>query len=149
MKVQVFILMSVIVLSLLGLFFFTGGSGAQSVLLLDADVLAANPDDYRGRELRVRGFVKPGSIIRYGEKADFIIENEGAEFSVHYDGRTQLPDTFGDGAPVRADGQVTDGRLLSTRVEAKCASKYEADHEERLEHPSQLGDTRPGPEDSY
>ncbi len=106
----------------------TGGKTASSIIVLDANVLAKEKPRYQERELRVRGFVKAGSVLRYGPKADFVIALEGSEIPVHFNGETQLPDTFSDGAPVRADGRLDgQGRLVSTRVEAKCASKYEAE----------------------
>ena len=54
----------------------------------------------------MRGFVKPGSILRYGDKADFVMTLDGRDLKVHFDGGTQLPDTFTDAAPVRADGRM-------------------------------------------
>jgi len=51
---------------------------------------------------------------------------------VNFDGSTQLPDTFTDEAAARADGQIDEkGELLANRVEAKCASKYEAEYAEK------------------
>jgi len=128
MKIRMIVIFCIIALALALLFFFTG-ERKSALVLADADRVAVNPASFEDKELRVRGFVKPGSVLRYGDSADFIITLEGKEVPVHFDGSTQLPDTFSDGAPVRADGRLdASHRLVSTKVEAKCASKYDADY---------------------
>lgn len=121
-----------------GLYLFSGSLIQESVVIADADMIASNPQRYQDRELRVRGFVKPGSIVRTANQASFIIEHNGKELPVFFTGRTQLPDTFADAAPVRADGHLKDGHLISTRVEAKCASKYDAEYAEGKAHPASI-----------
>lgn len=130
MKPRFVVIAVVFALSMFALFFFTG-SGKKGLVLADASLVAATPDKFAEDELRVRGFVKAGSVIRYGRKADFTITLDGKDLPVHFDGSTQLPDTFTDGAPVRADGILVNGKLVSHKVEAKCASKYEADYAKR------------------
>lgn len=129
---QLIITIGIILAALGALFFFTGSPSGGSVLLADASAVAEDPSDFQDRELRVRGFVKPGTIIRYGEKADFVMELDGSELPVHFDGTTQLPDTFQDAAAVRADGRLVNGKLVSTKVEAKCTSKYDTEHVDDL-----------------
>ncbi len=112
----------------------TGSKKTSSIMLADASLVVDKPAQYQEHELRVRGFVKPGTILRYGDKADFVMTLDGRELKVHFDGSTQLPDTFTDAAPVRADGRLspdTAGLLVSNKVEAKCASKYDADYAKR------------------
>jgi cytochrome c-type biogenesis protein CcmE len=121
-----------------GLYLFSGSLIQESVVIADADTIVRHPERFHGRELRVRGFVKPGSIVRTANQASFIIEHNGQELPVFFTGRTQLPDTFADAAPVRADGHLENGQLVSTRVEAKCASKYEAEYAEGRSHPSSI-----------
>jgi len=42
-------------------------------------------------------------------------------------GRDPLPDTFVDGAQALVEGKrMPDGRFVAEKVQAKCASKYEA-----------------------
>lgn len=128
MKLKFIAIISVILCSMAALFFLTGEKKA-AIVLADADAVATNLVSFQEKEIRVRGFVKPGSVLRYGDKADFIITLSGKEVPVHFDGSTQLPDTFSDGAPVRADGTLdASNRLVSNKVEAKCASKYETDY---------------------
>ena len=116
-----------ILATLLGLYFLSG-TGATSVLLANASDVAENPASFQDRELRVRGFVKPGTILRMGDKAEFVVELDGKNLPVLYDGNSQLPDTFGDAAPVRVDDHLKDGTLMAHKVEAKCASKYDVPH---------------------
>lgn len=122
--------LSLIVIGLSGLFLYSGSLVHDSVVIADVDTVAANLDRYQDRELRIRGFVKPGSIIRTSNKASFIIEHNGKELPVFFNGQTQLPDTFSDSAAVRADGHIENGQLVSSRIEAKCASKYDAEYKE-------------------
>lgn len=100
------------------------------ILIVDLFELVGSPQEFHEREVRVRGFVKTGSILyHYKDQAEFIMEQKARELKVFYSGKTQLPDTFTDGAPVRVDGQLrADNTFLSTRIEAKCASKYETPH---------------------
>ena|GEM_PF-1195842 len=121
-----------------GLYLFSGSLIQESVVIADADMIASDPQRYQDRELRVRGFVKPGSIVRTANQASFVIEHNGKELPVFFTGRTQLPDTFADAAPVRADGHLENGQLVSTRVEAKCASKYDAEYAEGKAHPASI-----------
>ena len=141
MKARFLIIAAVILVSLVALAVSTGGRGGQStdsIVVVDAVKVAAAPGQFEGRELRMRGFVKSGTILRYGNKADFVVEQEGQEVLVHFNGDTILPDTFADGAPVRVDGHLTatQDKFIATKVEAKCASKYEADYAEKGGVPS-------------
>jgi len=46
---------------------------------------------------------------------------------VAYTGSEPLPDTFRDGAQALADGKMgRDGVFHASKIQAKCASKYEA-----------------------
>ena len=136
MKTRFIIVAVVIVASVLALMLGTGGERRDSIIVVDTIKVVAAPDTYAGEELRMRGFVKTGTILRYGNRADFIVEQEGSEIPVHFNGDTILPDTFADGAPVRVDGRLIENKngdapkLLATKVEAKCASKYEAEYAE-------------------
>lgn len=124
--------MGLIVASLGAMVFLTGGPKSSSIVLADVTAVIKDPSRYEEQELRVRGFVKPGSVVRYGEKADFVMTLDGQDLKVHFNGETQLPDSFADNAPVRADGRLTaDRSLVSHKLEAKCASKYEADYAKR------------------
>jgi len=79
------------------------------------------------RRLRVGGDVSPGSIHRAAGRVEFTLLQEGRQQKVVYTGREPLPDTFKDNAQCLADGRMgRDGVFEAKRVQAKCASKYEA-----------------------
>ncbi len=84
------------------------------------------------RRLRVAGDVAAGSIHRDGSRVFFTLvqkeENQPARsVSVVYVGSDPLPDTFRDHAQALADGTVgRDGVFVAKKIQAKCASKYEA-----------------------
>jgi cytochrome c-type biogenesis protein CcmE len=80
-----------------------------------------------GKRLRVAGDVESGSIVRTGREVAFILHQEDVRLKVVYDGAEPLPDTFRDGAQALADGRMgTDGVFRASKIQAKCASKYEA-----------------------
>ena len=77
--------------------------------------------------MRVSGDVRPGSIVRFPGRVDFVLEEQGNSLNVSYAGRDPLPDTFKDGAQALVEGRMMpDGRFVAEQVQAKCASKYEA-----------------------
>jgi cytochrome c-type biogenesis protein CcmE len=58
---------------------------------------------------------------------DFVLEGEGKTLPVSYTGSDPLPDTFVDKSQALVEGSLApDGRFVAERVQAKCASKYEA-----------------------
>ncbi len=97
--------------------------------------------------IRVGGDVEPGSIVRNGNQVRFTLSciahdgvcvepgkpapaNAGAgkkiTLNVVYSGSEPLPDTFRDDSQALADGKMTaDGTLHASKIQAKCASKYE------------------------
>lgn len=134
-----FAIITLVILGSLVLLAFGTGSSADSIVIVDTTAVVESPQKYSGDELRVRGFVKPGSVLRYGDEADFVVEQDGRELPVHFTGETQLPDTFTDSAPVRVDGHLRDGKLIATKVEAKCASRYDAEYAEKHGGPAPTG----------
>ena len=90
-------------------------------------------DQAQVKRLRVTGFVQPGSIAHQGGNVHFMmVDNEGAANSadglkVEYSGIDPLPDTFKDHAQAVAEGKLdASGVFHATKIQAKCASKYEA-----------------------
>jgi cytochrome c-type biogenesis protein CcmE len=80
-----------------------------------------------GKRLRVGGDVESGSIQRAGAEVQFILVQDALKLKVAYTGKDPLPDTFRDGAQALADGRLDkDGVFRAARIQAKCASKYEA-----------------------
>jgi len=77
--------------------------------------------------LRVAGDVQDGSIQRKGREVSFALRQEKLTLRVVYNNIEPLTDTFRDGAQAVCDGKMgRDGVFRATRIQAKCASKYEA-----------------------
>ena len=84
-------------------------------------------DQAKERRLRVGGDIAPNSIVRNGADVTFVMAQDQLRLKVVYSGIDPLPDTFKDGAQALADGKLgPDGVFRATKIQAKCASKYEA-----------------------
>ncbi len=84
-------------------------------------------DEALQKRLRVAGDVEEGSIVRYGQRVIFTLRQDDQRLKVVYEGKDPLPDTFRDGAQALADGKMwPDGVFHASKIQAKCASKYEA-----------------------
>ena len=84
-------------------------------------------DHAYGQRIRVGGDVESGSIQRVGNTVQFTLTQEATKLKVAYTGSDPLPDTFKDGAQALADGKLDrDGVFRASKIQAKCASKYEA-----------------------
>ena len=80
------------------------------------------------QRIRVGGDVAAGSIQRIGNEVQFTLtQDNNTKLKVAYAGTDPLPDTFKDGAQALADGKLgKDGVFRAQKIQAKCASKYEA-----------------------
>ncbi len=79
------------------------------------------------QHMRIGGTVAPGSIAHLQGRVDFVLEGEGKSLPVSYVGTDPLPDTFVDNSQALIEGHAApDGRFVADKVQAKCASKYEA-----------------------
>jgi cytochrome c-type biogenesis protein CcmE len=86
------------------------------------------------KKLRVAGDVLPGSIERDGRIVRFALKEQAQTMKVVYEGIEPLPDTFRDNAQAVAEGRLgPDGVFRATKIQAKCASKYEKKYGERTE----------------
>ncbi len=84
-------------------------------------------NDAYEKRLRVAGDVEKGSIQRKGREVRFMLRQEKELLEVVYDNIEPLPDTFRDGAQAVCDGKLArSGVFNATKIQAKCASKYEA-----------------------
>ncbi len=93
------------------------------------DELKAMNEAAFGKRLRVAGNVVPGSIQRKSSSVNFNLEQNGQLLSVRYVGKDILPDTFKDGSQALAEGHLSrSGDFEATKIQAKCASKYEAQY---------------------
>ena len=96
--------------------------------------LATMGDKAYHSQLRVEGFVVPGSIEHNGPHVDFVLNEfeshspkaaAGRVLKVSYKGSEPPPDTFKDDSEAVADGTYgRDGVFHATTLQAKCASKY-------------------------
>lgn len=78
--------------------------------------------------MRIGGTVQAGSIQKLAGRVDFVLQGEGKSLAVSYVGSDPLPDTFVDNSQALVEGSLAaDGRFTAEKVQAKCASKYEAD----------------------
>jgi cytochrome c-type biogenesis protein CcmE len=93
-----------------------------------------------GKRLRVAGIVKPGSIIRDGKDVAFTLtQDETHTLAVRYTGSQPVPDTFKDGSEAIVEGhRHQDGSFEADHIQAKCASKYEAQYGADAQHPTDV-----------
>src|SRR5215471_11529175 len=105
----------------------TAGMNETKTYYKTINELAQMKDEAYGKRLRVGGDVQAGSIERVGNVVRFTLTQDATTLKVAYTGTDPLPDTFKDGAQALADGKLDkDGVFRAARIQAKCASKYEA-----------------------
>jgi cytochrome c-type biogenesis protein CcmE len=79
------------------------------------------------KRIRVGGDVTTDEIRKEGKNVFFILAQKDLKLEVVYSGIDPLPDTFKPGAQALADGKLgADGKFYATKIQAKCASKYES-----------------------
>ena len=99
-------------------------------------------DRAHSERLRVAGDVESGSIQRVPGRVEFTLVQDKLRLKVAYTGSEPLPDTFRDGAQALADGSMgRDGVFLASKVQAKCASKYEAKPGQLRQAPAPINKT--------
>jgi cytochrome c-type biogenesis protein CcmE len=112
---------------------FTGYGANKSYYVTIAELGGLGDKAYHS-QLRVEGFVQPGSIEQDGTHVTFVL-NEfeshnpkaplGRLLKVTYKGSEPPPDTFKDDAQALAEGTYgRDGQFHASVLQAKCASKY-------------------------
>jgi cytochrome c-type biogenesis protein CcmE len=127
-----------LVVGAVGYMAYAIGSG-ESTMTYDKDVseVAAHPEKFRGKQLRVGGMVVPGSIAKRVVPPNptewrFRIMRHGKEMEVHYSGTP--PDTFTKGTVgVTVEGKVAEaGHFEAKLIVAKCPSKYDEKEEREM-----------------
>lgn len=79
------------------------------------------------RHVRVGGVVAAGSVARRAGQINFRLAQDAKSIPVTYVGTDTLPDTFKDGAQAIVDGvYLANGEFRAEKIQAKCASKYQA-----------------------
>jgi cytochrome c-type biogenesis protein CcmE len=110
---------------------FVGFQESKSYYITVEEFTALH-DDLQGKTLKVAGDVVNGSIDRTKSRMEFVIAHNGKSLRVQYIGKDVIPDTFKDGSKAVVEGIVAhDGTFHARHIEAKCASKYEAEYEKR------------------
>lgn len=93
---------------------------------------SAMQGDLHGKTVKVAGDVVDGSIDRSRTPMEFQISSRAKTLRVKYVGKDVIPDTFKDGSKAVVEGNVgQDGIFQARHIEAKCASKYEAEYEKK------------------
>ncbi len=93
-----------------------------------------DPAAFAGRELRVEGDLKQGSILFRDDPCEwrFTLAKESSEMEVRFP-ECVVPDTFKDGMgiSVTVQGKIgEDGVFLASQVVPRCPSKYEMEQRE-------------------
>jgi cytochrome c-type biogenesis protein CcmE len=110
------------------------GYGANKSYFVTIAELGGMGDKAYHSQLRVEGFVQPGSIEQSGTHVEFVLNEfeshspkagAGRLLKVTYKGAEPPPDTFKDDSQALAEGSYgRDGVFHATVLQAKCASKY-------------------------
>lgn len=115
-----------VVIGTLGWLATSGMSGNQTYYKSIDELHKMGPNG-TGKRVRVGGDIESGSIQRAGHEIHFVLIQNNLKLPVAYTGSDPLPDTFRDGAQALADGKLgSDGVFRAGKIQAKCASKYEA-----------------------
>jgi cytochrome c-type biogenesis protein CcmE len=119
-------LMVAVILGVLGWLAMGGISESKTYYKTIAEVSNLS-SQAKHQRIRVGGDVEQGSIVRNGSEVTFVMHQDALKLKVVYTGIDPLPDTFKDGAQALADGKLgSDGVFQASKIQAKCASKYEA-----------------------
>ena len=111
----------------------SGYNASKSYYVTIAELGGMGDKAYKSN-LRVEGFVQPGSIEQSGPHVTFVLNEfeshtakaaTGRRLTVVYKGSEPPPDTFKDNSQALAEGTIgRDGVFHATVLQAKCASKY-------------------------
>jgi len=112
---------------------FSGVAANESYYKNIPELRAMGDKAYKSN-LKLHGFVKPGSIVPSGPNVTFVMNEfeshspkaaSGRLMTVVYKGSEPPPDTFKDDSEAIADGSYgRDGVFHANTLQAKCASKY-------------------------
>ena len=122
-----------VIVGTIGWLAYTGYGANKSYYVTIAELGGMGDKAYHN-QLRVEGFVKPGTIVEDGTHVTFVLDEfeshspkaaAGRLLKVNYDGSEPPPDTFKDDAQALAEGTYgRDGVFHASQLQAKCASKY-------------------------
>ena len=122
-----------IIVGTIGWLAISGAEANKSYYVTIAELGGMGDKAYHS-QLRVEGFVQPGSIEHDGPHVTFVMNEfeshspkagSGRVLKVIYNGSEPPPDTFKDDSQALAEGTYgRDGVLHASVLQAKCASKY-------------------------
>src|SRR5665213_703997 len=122
-----------IILGTIGWLAYSGYGSSKSYYVTIAELGGMGDKAYKNN-LRVEGFVQPGSIEQNGTHVTFVMNEfeshspkaaTGRVLKVAYKGSEPPPDTFKNDSQALAEGTYgRDGVFHATILQAKCASKY-------------------------
>ncbi len=122
-----------VIVGTIGWLAYSGYGSSKSYYVTIAELGGLGDKAYTS-QLRVEGFVQPGSIQQEGPHVTFVLNEfeshnpkatSGRLLKVAYNGSEPPPDTFKDDAQALASGAYgRDGVFHATALQAKCASKY-------------------------
>ena len=122
-----------VIVGTIGWLAISGAEANKSYYVTIAELGGLGDKAYKS-QLRVEGFVQPGSIEHDGPHVTFLMNEfeshspkaaTGRVIKVVYKGSEPPPDTFKDDAQALAEGSYGhDGVLHASMLQAKCASKY-------------------------
>jgi cytochrome c-type biogenesis protein CcmE len=126
-------LAAAVILATIGWLAYSGYGAGKSYYVTIPKLASMGPKAYSS-QLRVEGFVQPGSIVQDGPNVTFVLNQyeshsanaaSGRLLKVVYQGSEPPPDTFKDDAMAVASGTYgRDGVFHANVLQAKCASKY-------------------------
>ena len=95
--------------------------GALAYYKTPSEIVSGGRATFDG-SLRLGGRVADGSLVRSGTSVRFTITDGRASIPVTF--RGDVPDTLKDGTDAIASGEISDGTMHATAVQAKCSSKF-------------------------
>jgi cytochrome c-type biogenesis protein CcmE len=126
-----FILGGALVIAALAWLGFMGFQESKAYYIT-IDEYSSMHESLQGKTLKLAGDVVAGSIDRTKSQMEFVIASRENRIKVRYTGKEIIPDTFKEGSKALVEGIVAaDGVFQASHIEAKCASKYEAEYEKR------------------
>jgi cytochrome c-type biogenesis protein CcmE len=126
-----FVVGGLVIVAALGYLGFVGMQESKAYYIT-VDEFHSMKGQLQGKTCKVAGDVVEGSIDRTRKPLEFTISHQGKSLKVQYVGKDVLPDTFKDGSKAVVEGTIAqDGRFEARHIEAKCASKYEAEYQKK------------------
>lgn len=105
------------------------GIRSTSTYYFEMDEFVARRADHEGEDLRVKGWVRSGTMqwdARTNALAFELARQDGTDgVPVAFGGI--LPDMFAEGREVVVEGRWGDGKIAAKQIMTSCPSKYEAE----------------------